>query len=75
MRRKHYYKIVLTKYIYNEDDYLTFEGVKTIDKILFETKKRAEAEWFYYNHLYMETGTIYKDIYYPNQILTFVKIK
>ena len=72
MRAKHYYKIIIIKYFY-ESDY--FEGMSKTEKVLFETNKRLEAERFYNNHLYMESGTIYKSIYYPNQELRLIKVK
>ena len=64
MRAKHHYTIKKITYDY-PGDYLD-EGTPTKkEQIIFQTNKREQAESFYHNHLWQESGSEYKSIYYP----------
>lgn len=73
MRRKHHYTIILITHHYEGDYFEYGDGHTTTETVVFETNKRFKAEQFYESHLYLESGTVYKDIYYPWKELRFRK--
>lgn len=72
MRGKHHYTIKKIDYDY-EGEWLSFEGQTKRERVIFTTNKRDKAEGFYHGHLYLENGTEYKGIYYPNCELVFIR--